>query len=243
MQELDISTEHCLVQQKDRIMIITLNRPEKKNALSPAMLIGMYQAWRRLDEDDELLCAVLTGAGNTFCAGMDLKQGTRESTDAAGKEILEMMKKVPNLHWQSLLREGQPMKPIFLAVEGYALAGGTEILLGTDIRIGAEDAVFGVTEVVRGTVSHGRFGSAGTAPDAVLHGRRTGVAGRTLECTKSPGARFDQPRGAQGQGPGGSVENGRTTVRERTAVDQDHHAHPARVAGPLQRGGGHAESR
>ncbi len=162
MQELDISTEHCLVQQKDRIMIITLNRPEKKNALSPAMLIGMYQAWRHLDEDDELLCAVLTGAGNTFCAGMDLKQGTRESTDAAGKEILEMMKKVPNLHWQSLLREGQPMKPIFLAVEGYALAGGTEILLGTDIRIGAEDAVFGVTEVVRGL--YPMAGSAVRAP-------------------------------------------------------------------------------
>jgi enoyl-CoA hydratase len=57
---------------------------------------------------------------------------------------------VPNLHWQALLREDRPNKPIILAVEGYALAGGTEILQGTDLRVGAEDSIFGVTEVIRG---------------------------------------------------------------------------------------------
>ena len=57
---------------------------------------------------------------------------------------------MPNLHWQALLRDNRPCKPIILAVEGYALAGGTEILQGTDIRVSAEDAVFGVTEVARG---------------------------------------------------------------------------------------------
>ncbi len=150
MKDLDISTENCLVQQQDRILVVTLNRPERKNALSPSMLLGMYRAWRRLDEDDGLLCVVLTGAGDTFCAGMDLKQGTTRAEGAASQELAEVMKKVPDLHWQSLLRDKRPMKPILLAVEGYALAGGTEILQGTDIRVAAEDAVFGVTEVMRG---------------------------------------------------------------------------------------------
>ena len=60
------------------------------------------------------------------------------------------MADVPNIHWQALLRENQPMKPVILAIEGYALAGGTEILQGTDIRVAAEDAVLGITEVQRG---------------------------------------------------------------------------------------------
>jgi enoyl-CoA hydratase len=147
---LEISTEHCLIDQQDKTLIITLNRPERKNALSPAMLMGMYRAWRHLDENEELLCAILTGTGETFCAGMDLKQGHEPTDDQAGKELLETMKSVPDLHWQSLLRNNRPSKPIILAVEGYALAGGTEILQGTDIRVAAEDAVFGVTEVMRG---------------------------------------------------------------------------------------------
>jgi len=150
VKELDISTENCVVQQEGRILVVTLNRPERKNALSPSMLLGMYRSWRRLDEDDELLCAVLTGTGDTFCAGMDLKQGTSQTDDAAGRELAKLMKEVPDLHWQALLRDNRPMKPLLLAVEGYALAGGSEILQGTDIRVAAEDATFGITEVVRG---------------------------------------------------------------------------------------------
>lgn len=147
-ETLDISTKNCTVEKEGHVLIVTLNRPEAKNALSPAMLIGMYKAWRRLDQDDDLYCAVLTGKGDTFCAGMDLKVGPGPGEDA--EEIQRLMKDVPNLHWQALLRDNLPRKPIILAVEGYALAGGTEILQGTDIRVGAEDAVFGITEVTRG---------------------------------------------------------------------------------------------
>lgn len=147
-ETLDISTKNCTIEKEGHVLIVTLNRPEAKNALSPAMLIGMYKAWRRLDQDDDLYCAVLTGKGDTFCAGMDLKVGPGPGEDA--EEIQRLMKDVPNLHWQALLRDNLPKKPIILAVEGYALAGGTEILQGTDIRVGAEDAVFGVTEVTRG---------------------------------------------------------------------------------------------
>lgn len=145
---LDISTKNCIVERDGHVLIVTLDRPEAKNALTPAMLIGMYKAWRLLDSDDTLYCAVLTGKGDTFCSGMDLKAGPQPSEDV--EEIQRLMKEVPNLHWQALLRENRPVKPIILAVEGYAVAGGTEILQGTDIRVAAEDAVFGVTEVTRG---------------------------------------------------------------------------------------------
>ncbi|GAB3307482.1 Clp protease/crotonase-like domain-containing protein [Haliea atlantica] len=149
MQELDISTETCLVHQDDGVLIVTLNRPEAKNAFNPAMLLGMYRAWRRLDEDPALRCAILTANGDTFCAGMDLKAGP-DGDQGASDAFMALMAEVPNLHWQALLRDNRPSKPLLLAVEGYALAGGTEILQGTDIRVAADNAVFGVTEVARG---------------------------------------------------------------------------------------------
>ncbi len=148
MSELDISTANCTIEKKGHIMVVTLNRPEAKNALNGQMVIGMYRAWRRLDEDKDLRCAILTGKGDTFCAGMDLKTGPQGGDDA--NQIQEMMKEIPDLHWQALLRHNQPKKPVIMAVEGYALAGGTEILQGTDMRVAAEDAVFGVTECKRG---------------------------------------------------------------------------------------------
>jgi len=146
--ELDISTKNCTIEKDGHVLIVTLNRPEAKNALSSQMLVGMYRAWRLLDSDPDLRVAVLTGKGDTFCAGMDLKSGTDGDADA--EIIQKMMQEIPDLHWQALLRHNQPMKPIVMAVEGYALAGGTEILQGTDIRVAAEDAIFGVTECKRG---------------------------------------------------------------------------------------------
>jgi enoyl-CoA hydratase len=148
-EQLNISNKHCIVEKEGHILIVTLNRPEAKNALTAAMLMGMYDSWRLLDEDDDLYCAVLTGSGGTFCSGMDLKTGPEAKGDEDAARMQEMMKDVPNLHWQSFLREDRPYKPIIIAVEGYALAGGCEILQGTDIRVAAEDAMFGVPEVIR----------------------------------------------------------------------------------------------
>lgn len=148
MEQLALSTSSCIVERDAHTLVVTLNRPEAKNAFNPPMLVGMYRAWRLLDSDDTLRAAVLTASGDTFCAGMDLKAGPEGGDDAA--EIQALMQEIPNLHWQALLRDNRPCKPIVLAVEGYALAGGTEILQGTDIRVAAEDAVFGVTEVARG---------------------------------------------------------------------------------------------
>ncbi|MCX2973097.1 crotonase/enoyl-CoA hydratase family protein [Halieaceae bacterium IMCC8485] len=149
MAELEISTKNCIVEQEGNVLIVTLNRPEAKNAFSPEMLLGMYKAWRLLDERDDLHCAILTANGDTFCAGMDLKAGA-DGEQGSTEEFMSLMAEVPNIHWQALLRENRPNKPLILAVEGYALAGGTEILQGTDIRVGADNAIFGVTEVARG---------------------------------------------------------------------------------------------
>ena len=143
-----MNPEHCLIDRRDHILTVTLNRPEAKNALSGGMLAGMYRAWRMLDEDDDLRVAILTGRGEVFCAGADLKaMGGGGEPD---EEFQKLMAEVPDLHWQALLRHNRPMKPIIAAVEGFAVAGGTEILQGTDIRVAAADATFGVTEAKRG---------------------------------------------------------------------------------------------
>jgi enoyl-CoA hydratase len=142
-----MNRDHCLLERNGHVLIVTLNRPEAKNALSSGMLAGMYRAWRMLDDDRELRVAILTGCGDVFCAGADLKaMGAGETDD----EFMQLMSEVPDIHWQALLRHNRPMKPIIAAVEGFAVAGGTEILQGTDIRVAAEDAVFGVTEARRG---------------------------------------------------------------------------------------------
>ena len=142
-----MNPEHCLVEREGHVLTVTLNRPEAKNALSAGMLAGMYRAWRQLDDDPELRVAILTGRGDVFCAGADLKAMGGGERDEAFQEL---MAEVPDLHWQALLRHNRPMKPIIAAVEGHAVAGGTEILQGTDIRVAGEGAVFGVTEARRG---------------------------------------------------------------------------------------------
>ena len=175
-KEIFMNTEHAIVEEKGHIMVITLNRPEKRNALSPGMLLTVYEAWRKLDEDSNLRCAILTGAGGTFCSGADLsamKDGNEDS------EMMEKLKEIPDLHWQSLLRHNRPNKPIIAAVEGFALAGGTEILQGTDIRVAGKSAVFGLTEPLRGlfplggsTVRLRRQIPYTLAAEALLTGRR-----------------------------------------------------------------------
>ncbi len=142
-----MNRDHCLIEREGHTLVVTLNRPEAKNALSGGMLAGMYRAWRMLDEDPELRVAILTGRGDVFCAGADLKAMGGDDRD---EEFDQLMSEVPDLHWQALLRANRPLKPIIAAVEGFAVAGGTEILQGTDIRVAAEDAIFGVTEAKRG---------------------------------------------------------------------------------------------
>ncbi len=139
-----------IVEQDGNVLVVTLNRPEKRNAVNCEVMCRLYDAWTRLDRDDELRVAILTGRGSTFCAGMDL---TEIGKLGSGKPENEWMARVMadvGIIYGAWLKTYRPTKPVILAAEGFARAGGTEILQGTDIRVAGESALFGVTEVQRG---------------------------------------------------------------------------------------------
>jgi len=139
-----------IVEKNGHVLIVTLNRPEKRNAINCESMCRLYDAWHQLDEDDELRVAILTGKGTTFCAGMDLSEIGKMGKGLPENEYMERALKEPGLIYGAWLKTYRPGKPVILAVEGFARAGGTEILQGTDIRVAGESAVFGVTEVQRG---------------------------------------------------------------------------------------------
>ena len=143
--------EPAVIVEKDaNVLTVTLNRPEKRNAINCESMCRLYDAWQQLDQDDELRAAILTGKGSTFCAGMDLSEIAKMGAGKPDNEWIERALKEPGLIYGAWLKTYRPGKPVILAVEGFARAGGTEILQGTDIRVAGESAVFGVTEVQRG---------------------------------------------------------------------------------------------
>jgi enoyl-CoA hydratase len=139
-----------IVEKADGILTVTLNRPEKKNAVNCEVMCLLYEAWQQVDADADTRCAILTGNGDTFCAGMDLSEITKLSSGKPDSEWMERVLKDPQIIYGAWLKTYRPGKPVILAAEGFARAGGTEILQGTDIRVAGESAVFGVTEVQRG---------------------------------------------------------------------------------------------
>lgn len=139
-----------LIDKSDGVLTLTLNRPEKRNAVNCEVMCLLYDAWQELDASDDLRCAILTGKGETFCAGMDLSEISKLSSGKPDNEYMERALSEPALIFGAWLKTYRPKKPVILAAEGFARAGGTEILQGTDIRIAGESAVFGITEVQRG---------------------------------------------------------------------------------------------
>jgi enoyl-CoA hydratase len=134
---------HLIVERDGHVLTVTMNRPEARNAFGPEMLVRMADAWTLADGDDQIRVVILTGAGGHFCAGSDLKAmagGWKDETWSP------RFKEDPELHWKALLRHYRLKKPLIAAVEGTAVAGGTEILQGTDIRIAGQSAKFGVAE-------------------------------------------------------------------------------------------------
>jgi enoyl-CoA hydratase len=132
---------HCLVEQEGHTLVVTMNRPEARNALSGEMMDTMREAWDRVNDDPEIRVAILTGAGGAFCAGADLKAMTSshpgDSFEGGGWDLSVI---------KPLLKGFRLTKPLIAAVEGPAIAGGTEILQATDIRVAGESARFGVSE-------------------------------------------------------------------------------------------------
>ncbi|NKY50138.1 crotonase/enoyl-CoA hydratase family protein [Nocardia vermiculata] len=133
---------HALLERRGATLIVTLNRPAVRNALSGEMLDLMVQAWDMVDNDPEIRSCILTGAGGAFCAGADLKAMTKQDpAKNMGSGGAFDPTNIPGL-----LKGRRLTKPLIAAVEGAAIAGGTEILQGTDIRIAGESAKFGVAE-------------------------------------------------------------------------------------------------
>ena len=169
---------HALIERRGHVLIVTMNRPEVRNALSGPMMALMRQAWDETDSDPEIRACILTGAGGSFCAGADLKAMTRshpgDSFRAGGLDLSVI---------EPLLKGRRLTKPLIAAVEGPAVAGGTEILQATDIRVAGESARFGVSEARWGLFPLG--GSAVRLPrqipytlaaDLLLTGRHISAA-------------------------------------------------------------------
>ena len=127
-----------LTEVEDGVLIVTINRPEAKNAMTMAAAQGISAAMDRLEAEGDLRVAILTGAGGTFCSGMDLKgflRGERPSVEGRGFGALSQ--------WT-------PSKPVIAAVDGYALAGGMELALSCDLIVANSGAKFGIPEAKRG---------------------------------------------------------------------------------------------
>jgi enoyl-CoA hydratase len=132
---------HALVERRGHVLIVTMNRPAARNALSGPMMELMRQAWDTVDGDPGIRVCVLTGAGGAFCAGADLKAMTSSHPgDRFQGGDLDVSVIEP------LLKGRRLSKPLIAAVEGPAVAGGTEILQACDIRVAGASARFGVSE-------------------------------------------------------------------------------------------------
>ncbi len=143
---------HC----EGRVVSVTLARPEAKNALDPATLLELAQAWDRIRDDPDIRAVVLTGKGDAFCAGMDLKRTIPAARRLASGERIDDtefagLKAAP----MATLQTKRPMKPIVAAVNGHCRGQGTDMLLATDYRIASEIATFALEEASIGVFPRG----------------------------------------------------------------------------------------
>jgi enoyl-CoA hydratase len=136
-------TSPVLVERRDCVLVITINRPEVRNALDGAAARALAAAADELDADSELRVGVLTGTNGSFCTGMDLKgflRGDKPMIEGRGFGGITIT---------------PPRKPLIAAVEGWALAGGFELMLACDLVVAGEGSRFGVPEVKRALVAGG----------------------------------------------------------------------------------------
>ena len=140
MTTTDTGQPHLLTERRGHVLVVTMNRPRVRNALSGPMMALMREAWDLVDSDPDIRVCILTGAGGAFCAGADLKAMAQSHPGDASAGPFD-----PSVN-EPLLKGRRLTKPLIAAVEGVAVAGGTEILQATDIRVAGESARFGVSE-------------------------------------------------------------------------------------------------
>lgn len=136
-------TDAVLSERRERVLVITINRPEQRNAVNAAVANGIAAALEQLDGDPELTLGVLTGAGKGFSAGMDLKAFVAGESAWVGDRGF------------AGIAQRSAAKPLIAAVEGFALAGGLEIALACDLIVAARGARLGIPEVKRSLVAAG----------------------------------------------------------------------------------------
>ena len=136
-----MSDQAILTEDRDGMLIVTINRPDARNAVNGDVASGMAAALDRLDREDDLRVGIVTGAGGYFSAGMDLKAFMQGQSPYAGDRGF------------AGITQRSSKKPLIAAVEGFALAGGFEIALSCDLIVAARDARFGIPEVKRSLVA------------------------------------------------------------------------------------------
>ena len=212
-------SEAVLTEASGGVLLITLNRPDQRNAVNAAVAEGVAAALERLDGDDELRVAILTGAGKGFCAGMDLKAFvTGERPFVEGRGFAGIV-------------QAPPRKPIIAAIEGFAVAGGFEVALACDLIVAARGARLGIPEVKRSLVAAG---------GALLHLPRRmpyhvamelALTGDPIERRARLRARDRQPARRARRRRRRRARAGGRDRRQRPAGDRRHEADHARPAG------------
>ena len=148
-----MSEPAVLYEKKDGIATVTLNRPEALNSMNAEMLCRLADAWQDVNDDQAVRVAILTATGEkAFCAGADLDRLVRmmQKLRPAETEFDERIVADPNVAYKGIMRNIEVTKPIVAAVKGFCVAGGTELILCTDLRVASEDAQFGLAEVTWG---------------------------------------------------------------------------------------------
>jgi trans-feruloyl-CoA hydratase/vanillin synthase len=173
------SYETILVEKNDGITTIRLNRPQKKNAMSPTLHREMHAALRSLEFDDETQVLVITGSGDAFCAGQDLKEYFYDNKDSARQT--EEIQRISH-EWRHQILNTFP-KPTIASINGYCFGGAFTIVASSDIAIAANEARFGLSEINFGTGRTGREGDFHRdelPPDALLQPHRRAVRRQAL---------------------------------------------------------------
>ena len=216
------SSNSIMLRREGDVLVVTINRPEVRNAVNSPTGRALAQAFADFDHDDNAKVAILTGAGGTFCAGFDLREVAKGGRRVTQEEAQGPMGPT----WMHV------SKPVLAAVEGHAVAGGMELALWCDLRIAARDAVFGIFNrrwgvplIDMGTIRLPRMIGQSNALDLILTGRpvsgeealRMGVANRLVEPGKALEAALELAN-SLAKFPQRGLRNDRASVYEQWAL-------------------------
>jgi enoyl-CoA hydratase len=228
--------EAVLTERREDVLVITLNRPEARNAVNLAVAEGLAAAVDALDADDALSVGVLTGAGGAFCAGMDLKAfvaGEQPFVDGRG--------------FAGIVQR-PPRKPLIAAIEGFAVAGGLEVALACDLVVAARGARLGVPEVKRSLVAAG--GALRRLPERIPYGvamelaltgdpisaeraAELGLVNRLAEPGEAVAGALELAAAVAANGPLALAATKAILTRQRDWGDEEFWARQDELAGPV----------